>query len=107
VAEAGSVDLVVRNPSHPYTRLLVSSIPVPNPEQQWAAEAAAAFPNQKRGHMSCKFAGRCPSAMAKCLQQAPRLYQTDPQRAAACFLYEGAPVLGTEEMDTLFRSPLP
>ncbi len=104
VAEAGSVDLVVRNPSHPYTRLLVGSIPVPNPDQPWTAEAAAALPNQPRGSASCKFADRCPAAMAKCLQHAPPLYQTDTQRAAACFLYEGAPVLKTEEMDRVFRT---
>jgi len=104
VAEAGSVALVVRNPSHPYTRLLVGSIPVPNPDQQWAAEAAAALPNQPRSRAACKFADRCPAAMTKCLQQAPPLYQTDPQRAAACFLYEGAPVLKTEEMDRVLQA---
>ena len=103
VAEAGSVDLVVRNPNHPYTRLLVGSIPVPNPDLQWTAEAAPAFPNAKRGNQSCKFADRCPVAMAKCLQQTPPLYQTDPQRAAACFLYEQSPVLKTEQMDRVLQ----
>lgn len=107
VAEAGRVELVVRNPSHPYTRLLVGSIPVPDPDQQWAAEGAAAFPNQKRGRESCKFADRCPAAMTKCLQQTPQLYQTDPQRAAACFLFEQAPVLSTEHMDHVFRTNVP
>jgi oligopeptide/dipeptide ABC transporter ATP-binding protein len=104
VAEAGSVDLVVRNPSHPYTRLLVNSIPVPNPDQPWAAEAAPAFPGRQRSRESCKFADRCPAAMNKCLQQPPPLYQTDPQRTAACFLYEGAPILNTEEMDSVFHT---
>ena len=42
--------------------------------------------------------------MPQCWQQAPALYQTEPQRAAACFLYEGAPVLATEEMDQVFQS---
>lgn len=107
VAEAGSVDLVVRNPSHPYTRLLVGSIPNPDPDQPWSAEAAAAFPKQKSAQESCKFADRCPSAMAKCLQQAPPLYQTDPYRAAACFLYEQAPVLKNEDMDRVFRPNVP
>ena len=41
--------------------------------------------------------------MTKCLQQMPKLYQTDPQRAAACFLYEESPVLDTDHMDTVFR----
>ncbi len=99
VAEAGSVDLVVRQPNHPYTQLLVGSIPNPNPDQPWTAEAGAALAGQTRGQHSCKFADRCPAAMTKCLQQAPDLFQTDPQRAAACFLYADAPVLPTGEMD--------
>jgi len=104
VAEAGSVEQVVRNPSHPYTRLLVNSIPVPNPDHPWLAEAAPALPNQKRTEASCRFADRCPAAMTKCFAQTPPLYQSDPQRAAACFLYEGAPVLSTAEMDKVFRT---
>ena len=104
VAEAGRVDMVVRNPNHPYTRLLVGSIPMPNPEHAWAAEAPAALPNQPRSAAACKFADRCPSAMTKCLQQAPPLYQSDPQRAAACFLYEGAPVLPAEAMDRVLQT---
>ncbi|HMN29301.1 MAG TPA: hypothetical protein PKE45_14220 [Caldilineaceae bacterium] len=93
-----------RHPRHPYTRLLVGSIPVADPDQPWVAEGAPALPNQKRGAASCKFADRCPAAMPQCWQQAPALYQTEPQRAAACFLYEGAPVLATEEMDQVFQS---
>ncbi len=99
VAEAGAVSHVVRQPKHPYTQLLVNSIPVPNPDLPWTAEAEAALADQQRGKHSCKFVDRCPAAMAKCLQAVPPLFQTDPQRAAACFLYEGAPVLKTEEMD--------
>ena len=107
VAEAGSVNLVVQTPKHPYTRLLVGSIPVPNPDHPWAAEAAAAFPDDKGGRASCKFVDRCPAAMNKCLQQRPQLYQTDPQRAVACFLYEQSPALGTEDMDSVFRTNVP
>jgi len=35
VAEAGDVDLVVRQPRHPYTQLLINSVPQPNPEHAW------------------------------------------------------------------------
>jgi peptide/nickel transport system ATP-binding protein len=37
VAEAGSVDLVVRQPRHPYTQLLIQSVPQPDPERAWGA----------------------------------------------------------------------
>jgi len=102
VAEAGSVELVVRNPQHPYTRLLVNSIPVPNPDHPWPAEGAPALPNQARGGGACKFANRCPAAMVKCLEQMPPLYQTDSLRAAACFLYDQSPILKNEDMDKVF-----
>jgi oligopeptide/dipeptide ABC transporter ATP-binding protein len=102
VAEAGSVELVVRNPQHPYTRLLVNSIPVPNPDHPWQAEAPPALPNQVRGSGACKFANRCPAAMVKCLQEKPPLFQTEPHRVAACFLYEQSPALSNDQMDQVF-----
>src|SRR5437762_4744716 len=35
VAEVGSVEKVIRDPTHPYTRLLVSSVPLPDPDIRW------------------------------------------------------------------------
>jgi peptide/nickel transport system ATP-binding protein len=37
VAEAGDVDLVVRQPKHPYTQLLIKSVPEPDPNHPWGA----------------------------------------------------------------------
>jgi ABC-type oligopeptide transport system ATPase subunit len=37
VAEAGDVDLVVRHPRHPYTQLLIKSVPEPDPNHPWGA----------------------------------------------------------------------
>jgi peptide/nickel transport system ATP-binding protein len=37
VAEAGDVDLVVGQPRHPYTQLLINSVPEPDPEHPWGA----------------------------------------------------------------------
>ena len=102
VVEAGGVDKVVQTPNHPYTQLLVGSIPVPDPDQLWAAEAGPAIPDPQTGSAFCKFVDRCPAAMVKCAQQTPPLYQTDQYRAAACFLHEQAPVLNNEEMDSVF-----
>lgn len=102
VTEAGSVDQIVQNPSHPYTRLLVGSIPNPDPDQSWAAEADPAIANGNIEQQSCKFVSRCPSAVQKCLEQVPPLYQSDEHRAVACFLYEQSPVLASENMDSVF-----
>jgi peptide/nickel transport system ATP-binding protein len=39
VVEEGDPEQVVNRPRHAYTRLLIDSIPEPNPEQAWADEA--------------------------------------------------------------------
>ncbi|HIC88244.1 MAG TPA: ABC transporter ATP-binding protein, partial [Anaerolineae bacterium] len=89
VVEAGDVELVVRQPQHPYTQLLIGSIPLPDPERRWSGESpASVFGKQARADMGCKFANRCPHASPLCLEKAPPLFQTDQHRATACYLYE-------------------
>jgi oligopeptide/dipeptide ABC transporter ATP-binding protein len=103
VAEAGDVELVVGHPQHPYTRLLIGSIPLPDPNRRWSGEApASAFGKQAGGDVGCKFADRCPHAFSLCLEKAPPLFQTHPNRAAACYLYRDHPAIQTEEMDKVF-----
>jgi ABC-type oligopeptide transport system ATPase subunit len=41
VVEAGDPEQVVKHPEHPYTKLLISSIPLPDPDRPWADEAPA------------------------------------------------------------------
>jgi oligopeptide/dipeptide ABC transporter ATP-binding protein len=99
VAEAGDVELVVKSPRHPYTRLLVGSIPRVSTVRDWAAES----PREERDGTAtgCKFADRCPSVMARCRTSVPPLFQTDPNRAAACFIHEAAPVLPSGKVATV------
>ncbi len=102
VAEAGDVELVVKQPQHPYTQLLISSIPLASAERTWSGESASAPAIQATGATGCKFADRCPSATPPCLQALPPLYQTAPHRAVACYLYQSAPALATGEMVSVF-----
>jgi peptide/nickel transport system ATP-binding protein len=107
VAEVGSVDKVIKDPQHPYTRLLVSSIPLPDPDIHWGGEAdiesKATAPGASREEVQgCKFSNRCPFVMAECRQKAPPLYQTNEDRAVACYLYkESAQVSGSEIAERL------
>jgi peptide/nickel transport system ATP-binding protein len=103
VAEAGEVGLVVRQPKHPYTQLLIGSIPSPNPRHHWNAEhvpgdatAAVAVSG------GCKFAPRCPRVMPKCRDNFPALYRTDDHRVAACFLHETAKPIEAGAIDEVF-----
>ncbi|MCE7980065.1 MAG: ABC transporter ATP-binding protein [Caldilinea sp. CFX5] len=103
VAEVGDVEQVVKQPQHPYTQLLVSSIPSPNPEHQWEEEPpASAIGQHATAGQGCRFANRCPHAFAPCVAQLPPLFQSDPHRAAACYLYQEHPVVAPEAMDRLF-----
>jgi oligopeptide/dipeptide ABC transporter ATP-binding protein len=110
VAEVGSVDKVISEPKHPYTRLLVSSVPQPDPDIHWGgasevetkAAVPSAAPKEIRG---CKFSNRCPYVMPECRQAAPPLYLTDDDRAVACYLHEGsAQVTGGEMAELLARA---
>lgn len=38
VVESGNVDRVLHNPEHPYTQLLLSSLPNPNPDERWTTD---------------------------------------------------------------------
>jgi peptide/nickel transport system ATP-binding protein len=106
VVEVGSVEKVIKEPKHPYTRLLVSSIPLPDPDLRWggeseiAARVAAPVPTAS-ANRGCKFANRCPYVMAQCRQAAPPLYRTDDDRAVACYLHEDKPVSGQEMAQAL------
>lgn len=103
VAEAGDVELVVKAPQHPYTQLLIGSIPRVSTVKDWAVET----PQEERAVTlaGCRFADRCPSAMSKCLTSTPPLFRTAPNRAAACFLHESAPALPEGQVATVLVAP--
>jgi peptide/nickel transport system ATP-binding protein len=64
VAEAGDVELVVKQPKHPYTQVLISSIPLPNPDRQWGEEPApSALAQSAESGVGCKFAAICIKTM--------------------------------------------
>ncbi len=106
VAEAGHVELVVRQPRHPYTQLLVRSVPLPDPGKRWADEPPPAAGAKGQLGSSCKFVERCPRALEICLKEVPPLYRTAQRRAAACFLYRDSPAIGADEMDEVFSRSL-
>jgi peptide/nickel transport system ATP-binding protein len=112
VAEAGTVEEVIQAPKHPYTRLLVSSIPVPDRRRRWTGEDLPELdaPAPRVSH-GCAFAPRCPAVMERCWQERPAFHRTDEHRVATCFLYADSPVLETSDVADVFPAdtalPLP
>jgi peptide/nickel transport system ATP-binding protein len=91
VMERGHIDGVIEQPQHPYTQLLVGSIPVPDPDVKWERNIKVAAVEASNGAgQGCKFYGRCPHAMEICRANPPPLYRVGERQEAACFLYQEA-----------------
>jgi oligopeptide/dipeptide ABC transporter ATP-binding protein len=102
VMEAGDVEQVIREPKHPYTQLLVNSIPWPDPRHPWG-EAVEATRRGITSQQGCKFANRCPQAFEPCYTSRPDLFQLNGgKHVASCFLYRNSGVLEREKLSTLF-----
>lgn len=103
VMEAGNVEVVITNPQHPYTQLLIDSIPWPDLNRQWGQQEIRGDDGESAEvGKGCKFAPRCPHVMDKCRREVPPLYQLEDQTVASCFLHEGKTVLPGEELGSLF-----
>lgn len=85
MVEMGTTDSILGNPMHPYTRLLLDSIP--NPRRRGIRSDAAVFPqlqSEERLTTGCAFAPRCPFVMDICRTQRPAVKLHDEGRSVAC-----------------------
>lgn len=97
VVEAGAIAPIVERPEHPYTKLLIASIPRVSTERTWISEAAVTPPSvAARG--GCSFIDRCPVAMPVCADAVPGLYRTEHDRAVACFRHQTSPELAAGDL---------
>jgi peptide/nickel transport system ATP-binding protein len=72
IVEMGSVEQVLLDPKHPYTRLLRESIPEADPQRRWSgAVTLADVEYEEYLKKGCRFAGRCSLATEPCRQQVP------------------------------------
>jgi len=74
IVEEGPAEEVVANPKHPYTKALIDSIPVPDPEFEHADDAIKLTgepPSAINPPEGCRFRPRCPFATDECLAQPP------------------------------------
>lgn len=86
--EATSEDLYA-HPLHPYTQVLLSSIPVADPERsrkRKEIEVSGEIPSPINPAPGCRFADRCPHAQKICHEQTPQLKEVAPGHRVACHL---------------------
>jgi oligopeptide/dipeptide ABC transporter ATP-binding protein len=97
VAEAGAVEHVIGAPQHPYSQLLVSSIPLPDLSRRWGDDDLQADPAQAaRTSAGCRFAPRCPQVMDRCWSADPTMTRPLPHRMLACHLDASAALQGND-----------
>lgn len=87
IVEIGPTRQVLSHPTHPYTKALLSVIPVPNPRlRQERIILQGDPPNPVDLPSGCRFHPRCPMAQDLCRQQDPALHEVADRHQAACLL---------------------
>ncbi|WP_374447085.1 ABC transporter ATP-binding protein [Stella sp.] len=94
VAEEGTVEQVFGRPSHPYTRLLLESIPSLDHERERLPSIPGMVPTLAEMPPGCRFHPRCPQAMPVCRERIPPAVESEPGHRAACFAQPGAAIGG-------------
>ena len=88
LVEVGPADEICEHPIHPYTKLLMSAIPIPDPIQarrQHPQLPEGEVPSPIHLPAGCPFAPRCPHARQECRETVPPLKDAGG-RQVACFL---------------------
>jgi oligopeptide/dipeptide ABC transporter ATP-binding protein len=73
LVEAGPTEMVLSDPKHPYTQLLLSAVADPQDDDESVAADTGEPPRVINPSEGCRFRWRCPIAIEKCAQVTPRL----------------------------------
>ena len=86
IVEIGPTEEVFNNPSHPYTKLLLSSVPKMTSGSQISSAPNGELQSIKSAMVGCRFRGRCPVAITACATIDPSLTLVEGTHQAACLL---------------------
>ena len=85
--EIADADKLYSNPLHPYTKMLISSIPVPDPRVKTLDQIVTDTGVQSRSIGGCRFHNRCPWCEERCRQEVPLLREAESGHLVACHKY--------------------
>ncbi len=86
LVEVGNVQDIFRNPRHPYTQLLISSIPSFETRGEFKGIPGVGL-SLLHPPSGCLFHPRCPRALEECAEAVPTLNRVTDTQSAACLLY--------------------
>lgn len=88
IVEIGPTKSVLGNPLHPYTKMLIDSVPSPDPTKKWKEDIVLSdMESSEFARKGCKFAGRCPEVKDICTRCEPESVKIDG-RNVRCHLYQ-------------------
>jgi oligopeptide/dipeptide ABC transporter ATP-binding protein len=88
IVEKSSTEELFANPLHPYTRALLSSVPVPDPlARKERIPLSGDVPTPIDPPPGCTFRPRCPQALPECKEIRPRLEELQPGHEVSCLLF--------------------
>ncbi len=87
IVEVAEGEELYKHPTHPYTKALLSAIPVPNPRRtEHRIILTGDVPSPVHPPTGCHFHPRCPVATAQCKGEVPQLKITRPDHQTSCLL---------------------
>lgn len=91
LVELADSDALYQHPLHPYTKALLSAIPVPDPDierQRNQIRLEGEVPSPMNPPAGCHFCNRCSYAKEECSCQTPVMREVEPGHFVACHLYD-------------------
>ena len=91
LVELADVSVLYEDPKHPYTKALLSAVPIPDPirsAQRDQVVLEGDIPSPANPPSGCRFHTRCPVAVDQCKVDEPEWREIDPGRWVACHLAE-------------------
>ncbi len=90
VVETASAEELNAKPLHPYTKALLSAVPLPDPRKERSRRRvilSGDVPSPSVERKGCPFRERCPEAMERCAREAPSLKSVGEGHEVSCFLF--------------------
>ena len=88
IVEIGPTEEVISNPRHPYTKMLISSVPIPDPNHnRQRTRNPGEIPIPIDLPQRCRFYSRCALAEEICVKCEPELHEIRKNHFVACHLY--------------------
>jgi oligopeptide transport system ATP-binding protein len=93
IMEEGTGERIVKNPSHPYTKALLSAVPIPDPEYiKDEIILTGDIPSPIDMKEGCVFKSRCYKKMDICEKKSPPFFEIEKGHKSACWLYDKSAV---------------